>query len=78
MKKWIAWFDDENSRLVFQYTEQFNPRYDAEFSPRPWFKNEAVTATEQDGRKTLSLGTRDIDYPKAIAAFEEARAMGKS
>lgn len=81
MKKWIAWFDELKGRLVFQHTDKFDSRLDAELKPRPYFHDDAIADAEKDSRKTLSLGQIDQDYPRAMATWQKAReeaSLGKS
>ena len=75
MKTWIAWYDCEHSRLVFEYTEDFDRQFDADLNPGPWIRAEAIAEVE-DGKtdRTFSISPIDIDYSEAMAAFQEARA----
>ena len=78
MKKWICYFDELKGNLVFQHTDKFDPRFDAELNPKKYFHDEAVEAAEKDSRKNLSLSQIDQGYPRAMAAWQEARELGKS
>ena len=77
-KRWIARYDELHGKIVFRFTDAPLGQYEAELNPYRWFHAEAIDATEKDGRKNLSLGTKDIAFREAWPEFEEARLAAKA
>lgn len=73
-KRWICWYSDLGY-LKFQFSDEPD---NIELDPRPWFHDEAVAEAEKDGRKILSLNTKDIGFREAWPEYEARRSLGKS